>query len=232
MTTATATDRRTEKLVDYLQDAHSLKRHARTSLKSLMQTTSDPAVLAQLRRHMAETEKHERLMHDRLAAYGASPSMVGDVAAVTPALLKGVADQVRPDKQGKVGRDVYITENVEIAAFSLLERLARRFGDLETARAAALVRSEDEAAAGWVVGHWEHFIDLTLDDAGIDAPRTPGYTHHDAPSGLLAAATASPVLAAAGAVVAGVLAYSLLGSSSGSGSRSNRLTATGYGYGY
>jgi len=207
MTATVATPALKEKLIDYLQDAHALERHVLAMLGALMTSSGDPEVRDRLRRHVDETERHLRIVGDRLRALGASRSMIADAAAVAPAMLKGLFDQVRPDRQGKVGRDAYITEHVEIAAYSLLERLAERAGDHETAEAASFIRTEEEEMADWIAERWDRFIDLTLDDAGIAGPRPPGYARHQAP-GLLGTLAASPMLLVAGAGL-GMCAYRL-----------------------
>ena len=208
MTTALDSPALKEKLIDYLQDAHALERNVLAMLGSLIASSGDPEVRDRLRRHVNETDRHLRIVRDRLSALGSSPSFVTDTVAVAPAMLKGLFDQVRPDRQGKVGRDAYVTEHVEIAAYSLLGRLAERAGDHETAEAASFIRTEEEEMADWIADRWDRFIDLTLDDAGIGGPRPPGYTPHQAP-GLLATVAASPLLMAAGAGLAGLCAYRL-----------------------
>jgi ferritin-like metal-binding protein YciE len=194
-----------EKLIDYLKDAHALERNVLAMLGALVASSGDPEVRDRLRRHIDETDRHLRIVNDRLRALGASRSMIADAAAVAPAMLKGLFDQVRADRQGKVGRDAYITEHVEIAAYSLLERLAERAGDRETAEAASFIRSEEEEMAAWIADRWDRFIDLTLDDSRITGPRPPGYMPHQAP-GLLGTIAASPMLLLAGAGL-GMWAY-------------------------
>jgi ferritin-like metal-binding protein YciE len=205
--TATVANPVKEKLIDYLQDAHALERNVLAMLGALITSSGDPEVRDRLRRHVDETDRHIKIVNDRLRACGASRSRIADAAAVAPAVLKGLFDQVRPDRQGKVGRDAYITEHVEIAAYSLLERLAERAGDHETAQAASFIRSEEEEMADWIAERWDRFIDLTLDDSGIGGPRPPGYTPHPAP-GLFGTLAASPMLLVAGAGL-GMCAYHL-----------------------
>jgi ferritin-like metal-binding protein YciE len=207
MTATLASPALKEKLIDYLQDAHALERNVLSMLGSLIASSGDPEVRDRLRRHINETDRHLRIVNSRLAALGASRSMIADAAAVAPSLVKGLIDQVRPDRQGKVGRDAYVTEHVEIAAYSLLERLAERAGDHETAEAASFIRTEEQEMADWVAERWDRFIDLTLDDSGIDGPRPPGYTPRQAP-GLLGTLAASPMLLVAGAGL-GMCAYRL-----------------------
>src|SRR5262245_34614028 len=112
-----------EKLVGYVQDAHAMEENSLTLLDSMIATTTDPDTLERLREHRHDTERHAHLLKHRLAELGEARSITADVAAMTGAVLKGVADLMRTDKPGKNARDAFITEQAEVAAYELLERL-------------------------------------------------------------------------------------------------------------
>jgi ferritin-like metal-binding protein YciE len=159
-----------EKVIDYLQDAHAMEANVLRMLDSMISTTSDPEVLHQLKRHRMDTERHGRMLQERLEALGSGPSFTAEAPAILGAWLKGLADKVRTDKPGKNARDGYITEHVEIAAYSLLEQLADRAGDLETARVARFIRDDEVGMARWIADRWGRFIDLTLQEGNCPIP--------------------------------------------------------------
>lgn len=156
-----------EKLIDYLQDTHAMEQNVLRMLDAMIGTTDDPETIAKLRRHRFDTERHEKVIRERLEANGASPSLAAEMPAIMGAWMKGLADRFRTDKPGKNARDAYITEHVEIAAYSLLEHLAYCAGDIQTAHAARFIREEEEEMARWIASRWDRFVDLTLSEAGM-----------------------------------------------------------------
>jgi len=157
------------KLGDYVEDAHAMETNVLQMLGSMISTTSDPEIRAELERHKEQTEAQEQRLRDRLEALGRSPSIRKETQTIVGALMKGVADQVRGDKPGKNARDGYVTEHMEIAAYELLERLAERAGDRETAEVARRNKREEEQMAEKIAANWDKFLDLTLDEEGIAA---------------------------------------------------------------
>jgi ferritin-like metal-binding protein YciE len=160
-------DKLREKLVDYVQDAQAMERNVLRVLDSMISTTDDREVQQMLEHHKQETEEHERRLRERLEALGADTSTTKEVGAVGAVLLKGVGDVARSDKPGKNARDGFVTEHMEIASYQLLERLAQRAGDQQTAEVARLNRADEEEMARTIDANWDRFLELTLAEAGM-----------------------------------------------------------------
>lgn len=162
-----ADDKLQQKLIDYIEDAHALEQNVSRMLDSMISTTDDPEITEMLRHHKEETERQEHRLRERLDALGAGTSTRKEAQTIATALMKGAADQVRGDQAGKNARDGYVTEHMEIAAYQLLERLAERAGDRETAEVARQNRAEEEEMARKIDANWDKFLDLTLAENDI-----------------------------------------------------------------
>ena len=158
-----------DKLIDYVQDAHSMELNVQVMLQSMIASTDDRRFERMLKMHLEQTKRHAGRMDRRLKALGSEPSMRKTGQAILAGMPKGVIDQFRTDKPGKIARDAYVTEALEIAAYSLLEELATRCGDRSTAAAARANRADEEKMSMRISAMWGDAIDRTLAEAGIAA---------------------------------------------------------------
>jgi ferritin-like metal-binding protein YciE len=157
------------KLVEYVQNVHAMEQNVLLMLDSMILTTRDPEIVEMLRQHKEETRRQEqRLSERRRALGGLGLASVGkDLAAIVAAQAKGAVDLWRADRAVQNARDAFVTEHLEIAAYELLERLAERAGDRETAELARENRAEEEAMAQRISSNWDRFLDLSLAEQGI-----------------------------------------------------------------
>ena len=129
-----------------------------------------------LENHRSETEEHERRLRERLDALGRGTSARKQAQAVGAALLKSVGDQARGDQAGNNARDGYMAEHLEIAACQLLERLAEKAGDTETAEVARRNRADEEEMVRKIDASWDRTLELTLEENNISAGPVSGVT--------------------------------------------------------
>jgi ferritin-like metal-binding protein YciE len=162
-----ASEQLTEQLVKHIDEAYAMEQNVLRMLDAMIETTDDEQIKNELREHKLETERHAERMQERLEARGASPSVVKEVGGIAGALMKGVLDVARPEKAGRNARDGYATEHTEIASYQLLERIAQRAGDEETATAARQNRADEEAMAKKLESHWDKFAELSLREQGV-----------------------------------------------------------------
>lgn len=158
-----------EKTVALLQETHAMEQSVLRMLDSMITTTDDEQILADLKHHKGETEGHESRLRERLEELGEGTSMFKEASGVLGAITKGFADAARSDKPLRNARDGFMTEHMEIAAYELLERVARRAGDTETAAIAAQNRADEEAMAEKIASSWDHVVDVEFAEEQVTA---------------------------------------------------------------
>ncbi len=158
-----------DQLVKHIDEAIAMEESVKRMLDGMIQTTDDAQIIDVLEHHKLETEQHSQRLRRRLTAHGASPSVVREATGIIGALAKMPLDRVRGDKAGRNARDGYATEHMEIASYELLERVAQRAGDEETAAVARRNRAEEQEMAWTIEANWDKFAALALREAGVAA---------------------------------------------------------------
>jgi ferritin-like metal-binding protein YciE len=121
------------------------------------------------RQHKLDTERHIDRLQERLEAHGKTGSLVREAGGILAAMMKSVLDLTRGEKAAHGARDAYATEHLEIAAYELLERVAQRAGDEQSAEVARTNRADEERMAAWINDNWERFVDVSLGQAVVKA---------------------------------------------------------------
>ena len=161
-----------QQLVRHLQEAHAMEQNVLRMLDGMISTSEDPGMIDTLEHHKVETQRHRRRIEERLEAHGASNSVVLDAGGILGALAKLPLDIVRGEKSARNARDAYATEHLEIAAYELLERIARQAGDEETADMALENRSDEEAMAQKISQSWDVVVEDVLRSEAARASRS------------------------------------------------------------
>ncbi|MGH9321183.1 MAG: ferritin-like domain-containing protein [Vicinamibacteria bacterium] len=156
-----------DQLVKHIREAHAMEQNVLRLLDDMIGTTDAPQIRQELQHHREATERHAARMEECLDSYGESPSMTKEVGGMLGALMKSAVDVARGEKAGRNARDGFATEHLEIASYELLERIARKAGDEQTARAARENRADEEAMAQKIASHWDEFAELSLAEEGV-----------------------------------------------------------------
>jgi ferritin-like metal-binding protein YciE len=164
-----AVDARHEVLVNHIDEAVALEETVKRQLDSLVATTEEAELKSLFREHRAETEAQLERLRRRLEAHGATPSSVRSAMTTLGNAAKIPVDAVRSPSAARTIRDAYTTEYFEIATYRLLEGIASRLGDEETAEIARRNRAEEEAMARRLDERWEQAVARTLADEGATA---------------------------------------------------------------
>lgn len=175
------------KLIEGLQTLHALKSAALrmfgAMLPAVRSQRDDPAMaevhdlLGRMTNafggHEETTREHERRLRERLRALGAAPSRPRELGLSAAALMRGHLGRIGGQNHGANARDAFVFEHLEIAAWELLEQLAERLGDDETAELARSCRAEDDEMAALIRRNFTNVLSLMLVSEGLPAMRVP-----------------------------------------------------------
>src|SRR3954469_19088947 len=157
-----------EQLVKYLTDAHSIEEQALAQMRAAPDIAGDPGLADAFRAHLTETERHERLVRERLDAHGASPSKLKDAVMAVGGKGFVLFARSQPDTTGKLTAHALSYEHMECAAYELLIRIADRAGDTETSALAARIRDEEAAMAERLEGSFDRAVEASLREQDPD----------------------------------------------------------------
>ncbi len=143
-----------DQLDSYLADVHALEGQSKELLEKSKEMDVPEAPSAVFEHHLRETEGHLEKLERRLDDRGATPSGIKDAMLRLGALNWGGFFAAQPDTPAKLAGFAYAVENLEVAAYELLLRVARRAGDEETVALAESILSEEKAAAKSVADQW------------------------------------------------------------------------------
>lgn len=155
-----------EQLTKYLSDAHSIEKQALPQMRLAPRLADDPEIAGMFREHELETEEHERLVGERLAAHGESPSRIKDAVMAAGGPGFALFARLQPDTPGKLVSHAYSYEHLELASYELLERVAERLGDPETAETARRIKEQERLMGERLAGAFDRAADISLREVG------------------------------------------------------------------
>jgi ferritin-like metal-binding protein YciE len=157
-----------EQLTKYLADVHAIEEQALTQMRRAPKIAGDTALARIFEQHLEETERQEQRVRQRLESRAASPSLLKDLAGRAGGVGMIWFARSQPDTPGKLVAHAFSYEHLELAAYELLQRVARRAGDLETVSAATEIGAEESRMAERIASHFDRAVEASLRDLDPD----------------------------------------------------------------
>lgn len=121
--------------------------------------------------HEEATRDHEHRVRARLRALGAGTSKAREAGLGTAAVMRGHLGRIGGQNHGAAARDAFVFEHLEIASWELLEHLAERTADSETAELARSCRGDDDDMAALIRRNFPNVLSLMLASEGLPTMR-------------------------------------------------------------
>jgi ferritin-like metal-binding protein YciE len=157
-----------KRLFAYLADAHSIEEQALTQMRAAPSIAGDKRLAAAFEQHLLETERHERLVRERLEAQGAEPSQVKDLAGKAGGWGMLLFARSQPDTPGKLTAHAFSYEHMELATYELLGRAALLAGDEATAAVAEEIAAEERRMGERLEGLFDVAVEASLRSVATD----------------------------------------------------------------
>jgi UDP-glucose 4-epimerase len=151
----TEEDRLDSTLLAHLRDAHALEGQAEELLEAGAERVDDEQLARTFRDHLGETHRHRERIEELLEERGGSPSLAKDAALKAGGLNLSAFFGAQPDSTTKLAGFSFAFEQLEVAAYELLKRVAARAGDDRVVAVAEEILAEERRAAERVAETWD-----------------------------------------------------------------------------
>jgi ferritin-like metal-binding protein YciE len=153
-----------EQLTKYLTDVHSIELQALAQLEKAPDIAGDPGLADAFREHLAETRDQEELVRSQLEARGADPSTLKDIAGRVGGWAMIAFAKLNPDTPGKLTAHAFAYEHMELAAYELLARVARRAGDDAVVEMSERIGAQERAMGERLAAGFDRAVEASLRD--------------------------------------------------------------------
>jgi ferritin-like metal-binding protein YciE len=157
-----------EQLAIYLTNAHSIELQALVQVERAKEIAGDPELAAAFEKHVEETQRHERFVRSRLEALSWAPVPHKDLAGKATGVGFALFARFQPDTPGKLAAHAYSYEHMELAAYDLLGRLAKRAEDSETELMAHMIEQDERKMAERLEACFDRAVDASLRELGAE----------------------------------------------------------------
>jgi ferritin-like metal-binding protein YciE len=160
-----------EQLAIYLADAHAIELQALAQVERAPHIAGDPEIADAFSKHIGETQRHERFVRSRLEALAFAPVSHKDLAGKATGLGFALFARSQPDTPGKLTAHAYSYEHLELAAYDLLGRLAKRAEDSDTELMAHMIEQEERKMAERLEDCFDRAVDASLRELDAEAAK-------------------------------------------------------------
>lgn len=131
-----------------MADVHAIEKQGLQLLEMAPGVIEDESLKRFFAAHLRESEEHEAMIRERIEARGVNPAKARDAVLQLTGMQVGALFAAQPETTAKLVGFVSAFEHLEIAAYELLLRVARRAGDRKVAGVAGRVLAEERSAVG------------------------------------------------------------------------------------
>lgn len=165
---------RTDRLIQWLRDAHAMEGQAETMLKAQAGRLEHyPELKARIEQHVGETQGQAERLERCLAQLGSSTSGAKDAMGSMTAMMQGMGGALAGDEVIKGAMAGYTFEHFEISSYTVLIATARAAGEEGIAATCEEILAEEKAMADWMQQHLPAVTEeyLAREEAGEPAKR-------------------------------------------------------------
>lgn len=129
-----------------MADIHAIEKQGLQLLEMGPRVIEDEGLKRFFAAHLRESEEHEAMLRERIEARGVKPARARDAVLQLTGMQVGAFFAAQGETTARLVGFVSAFEHLEIAAYELLGRLARRAGDQKVAGVAERALAEERAA--------------------------------------------------------------------------------------
>lgn len=163
-----------ERLVQWMRDAHAMEEQAERILESQSQRIENyPELKQRLTRHLDETRRQAERLRHCLERLDGGTSFTKDTMGSMMGLAQGLSGLFAGDEVMKGTLASYTFEHMEIASYKMLIATAEEAGDMESKRVCEENLREEEAMASWLEQNLNSVTRqfLAREETGVSARR-------------------------------------------------------------
>src|SRR3954462_5296369 len=151
-----------EQLTKYLTDVHSIEVQALAQMERAPDIAGDTVLADAFREHCKETQGQEEQVRAALEARGADVSKLKDIAGRVGGWAMIAFARLNPDTPGKLVAHAYSYEHMEVAAYELLGRVARRAGEASVEELATRIGAQERDMGRRLEENFDRAVNASL----------------------------------------------------------------------